>query len=460
MIRRNPFPTHRATVVSRVVLPLILSLLALPGGRQALAQSTSQDIAISSDRRAAIVRRVAATVEEHYVFEDMGKEAGDSLRSKLDNGGYDSITDSEEIISQLTADLQSISRDLHMRIYPYRKNPSWGEPDSIARRDRELAELRRENFGFHSVELLPGNIGYVRIHQFYDPRHAAPTAIAAMNFLANCDALIVDLRDNGGGYSTMKQLICSYLFDEPTRLMDFYGRDGLSERDWTLSFVQGPKLTDVPVYVLVSRLTFSAAEGFAFTLKNRGRARIIGERTPGGANAVEYCHFSEEGITVRVPTIQPRDPEKGTTWEGSGVEPDIEVPAFEQGLIIANIEALKQLLASEADSNARYSQQWALEDYQRQLNPIVLDSRQLPEYVGEYGAVKITCESGYLYYQRPNRRKEQLVPMGNDDFKIYDPKGCSKYRIQFTRSKSGRIAAFYVHDWDGDRYDVVTKNVK
>jgi hypothetical protein len=390
------------------------------------------------------------------VFPDTARRTGELVRGNLDAGAYDSITDFDTLISRLTEDLQSISHDRHIKLYRYQQHPAWGEADSIAQRDQELRELKRENFGFPSVDILPGNIGYVNITQFYDPRHAGPTATAAMNFLANSDALIIDLRENGGGYSTMKGLICSYLFEAPTHLMDFYNRDGISEQDWTVPFVSGARMTSIPVYVLTSRLTFSAGEGTAFALKNRGRAKVIGERTAGGAHAVEYFHFPEESLTVRVPTSRAVDPLTRTNWGGRGVEPDIQ-GASDRALIVANIEALKQLLSKESDDGQRYLLQWALDDYQNQLNPIVLKPSRLSEYVGDYGADRVTLESGSLYYYRQNRSKKEIAPMGNDGFIISDPKGHSKYRIQFIRNSSGRVNGFYIHDCDGDKYPVTER---
>lgn len=256
----------------------------------------------------------------------------------------------------------------------------------------------------------------------------------------------------------MRQLICSYFFDKPTLLIDSYDRNGKSEQQWTLPFVPGPKMNRIPIYVLISRQTFSAAEGFAFCLKNRGRATIIGERSGGGAHSVEYYHFPQESITIRVPNRRSVDPVTNSNWEGAGVEPDIQVPAFDEGLIVANIEAIKKLLSSENKKNQKYLLQWTLDDYKNQLNPIVLDDSILSVYVGEYGANKITLEHGNLYYHRQNRSKRQIIPMGNDGFKIYDIGGYSKYRIQFLRKSSGEIAGFYIHDHDGDKHSVMTIN--
>ncbi len=447
---------YKLKAMPHVFLYSILSFLTLSSSHKVSAQSDIQNVDISPHQRAAIVSRVANIFEEHYVYEGVAKQIADYIRQKLDNGEYNSIENFEKFISQLTEDLQYISHDQHCNIYRYQKPSAVSKADSIEQRNRELAELRRENFGFRNVEILPGNIGYANIFQFYDPKDAAPTAIAAMNFLANCDALVIDLRENGGGHFTMCQLICSYFFDAPTRLIDHHYRDGDSHQEWTLPFVPGPKMTDIPIYVLVSRRTFSAAEGFAFCLKNRGRATIIGERTRGGAHPVEYYHFPQEAITIRVPYGRAADPATDSNWEGTGVEPDIQAPAFEEALIVANIEALKKLVFDEPENGQKYLLEWALDDYNNQLNPIVLDDSELSEYAGDYGVDKIIFERGTLYYRRHNHSQRQTIPMGNDGFRIYDKSGYSKYRIQFLRNSSSEITGFYLHAHDGDKYSVMT----
>ena len=158
--------------------------------------------------------------------------------------------------------------------------------------EAELAQLRRENFYFERVERLDGNVGYLDFRQFVDARLAGATAVAAMNFLSNCDAIIIDLRQNGGGEPSMIQLLTSYFFDEPKHINSFYVRYSDSiEQFWTQAYVPGKKMPDVPLYVLTSSYTFSGAEEFTYNLKNLKRATIIGETTGGGAHPVSDRYF-------------------------------------------------------------------------------------------------------------------------------------------------------------------------
>lgn len=150
-----------------------------------------------------------------------------------------------------------------------------------------------------------------------------------MNALANVDAVIFDLRDNGGGFPEMVAFISTYLFRERTHLMDFYNRkDDTTTQSWTLSDVRGKRLADKPVFVLTSHRTFSGAEQFCYSLKILKRATIIGETTGGGANRVAR-HRIDDHFIIGVPFARAVNPVSQTNWEETGVEPDVNVPAAE-----------------------------------------------------------------------------------------------------------------------------------
>ena len=117
-------------------------------------------------------------------------------------------------------------------------------------RDGKTAELERANCGFEKVERFPSNVGYLKFNFFADPKVCGPTATAAMGLLAHVDALIVDMRENGGGDPRMVAYVTSYLFKERTHLNDLYVRPTNKTHEfWTDPSLPGSKLGETPVYV-------------------------------------------------------------------------------------------------------------------------------------------------------------------------------------------------------------------
>ena len=187
--------------------------------------------------------------------------------------------------------------------------------------------MERTNCTFEKVEVLPNNIGYVKLNAFPDLSICQSTAAAAMTSLNETDAVIFDLRENRGGVPAMVAFMASYLFEHPTRLDDFYNRAEHSTlQSWTLSPVVGNKLADKPAYVLISHSTFSGAEEFSYDLKMLKRATLVGETTAGGAHMTRPRRIDGH-FAIRVPDTTPINPISKTNWEGTGVTPDVKVRA-------------------------------------------------------------------------------------------------------------------------------------
>jgi hypothetical protein len=386
----------------------------------------------------AILDSLCPAIDTVYVFPEVAKEIQAFVRKQMKDGAYDQITDLEEFTQKLTEDFRSICNDGHFRVYPI--NPAdFAEQDTLSeeeRRKRYLEEGRNENFGFQKLERLQGNIGYMRFDRFNDAGTAGATAIAAMNFLAYCDALIIDLRQNGGGSPSMIQLISSYFFEEPVHLNSFYIRAlDTMKQFWSQAYVQGEKMTNVPIYVLTSRRTFSGAEEFTYNLKNMERATIVGETTGGGAHPVGGHTFAGVNVGMSLPFGRAVNPITGTNWEGTGVEPHISVPANE-ALNVAFGDALKKMIESEVDELKRYSLEWTIRGLEVKRNPVHLESSELEKYVGTYGPRRLWLESGSLHYQREDGPIYRLVPMGGDMFMINE---LDYFRIKFVAGSNGQI---------------------
>jgi hypothetical protein len=338
----------------QIALPALLLSIVLWAALPVSASGEDHREKLAALQKQSIINKVAQVLIDNYVDQDKATEMADMIYSSLENGDYENIEYLPEFCDRITFDLRKVSNDLHLKVSPIQEQ---SHPDGTSNpqddHERTLQRLREQNFGFNKVEFLDGNIGFIDLRLFVDAHYAGPTAIAAMNFVAYCDALIIDLRENTGGQPNMIQLICSYLFDTPTYLGGFYMRAGDSVLQfWTQPYVNGPRLTGVPVYVLVSRKTLSAAEGFAYVLQDLQRITVVGETTAGGANPQMPHFFPEESVVVNVPFGKAVSPISKDNWEGRGVAPDIPVPAGE-ALEVAQIKALRRMLEREDDEKKK-----------------------------------------------------------------------------------------------------------
>jgi hypothetical protein len=267
-----------------------------------------------------------ANLKQHYAYPDVGQKMADILLASQNRGEYDGITDGDTFAHQLTKQMRDVSHDLHLELVhsqdPLPPPPTARQTPEEFARYRE--EMKRINCAFEKVEVLPHNIGYLKLNFFPDRSVCEQTATAAMASLNHADALIVDLRDNRGGMPNMVALMASYFFDHPEY---FYNpRENTTQESWTHSPVPGNKLADKPVYVLTSSRTFSGAEQFCYDLKMLKRATLVGQTTGGGAHSGVWYRIDDH-FGMGIPETKPINPYATPDWEGTGVEPDVKVSA-------------------------------------------------------------------------------------------------------------------------------------
>ena len=301
------------------------SLRAIPPGMTAADMHLTVDAA----ERGRVIEGAVKMLNEYYVYPDIAKKMEDALKTHQAKGDYNSVTDGDAFAGLLTTHLRDVSHDKHLAVNFVPKAPpeNPGKP-SAEDEARMRTQLERNNCFFEKVERLPSNIGYLKFNAFANPEVCGPTVTAAFGFLANVDALIIDLRENGGGDPRMVAYICSYLFAETTHLNDLYNRKEDSTTQYWTTYVPGRKLAGKPVYLLTAHRTFSGAEEFTYNLKNLKRATIVGETTGGGAHPVSG-HRIDDHFMIGVPFARAINPVSKTNWEGTGVEPDVKVSAAE-----------------------------------------------------------------------------------------------------------------------------------
>jgi hypothetical protein len=336
-------------LLSRAALVAAVVALALVPGLTP-ARPPASDHKVDAAERKAVVEGVAEKVEANYVFPDVGKKMAEDIRRRHGNKEYDAITSGNELAEVLTIHLREISKDKHLGVRsfaePLPKDFDRGPSPEELKRMRDRLALR--NYGFKKVERLgDGGVGLLELEGFMPAGLVGETAAAAMTFLSTSEAVIVDLRKNGGGSPETVILLCSYFFDEPTHLNDIYERPtGTTRQYWTHPSLPGKRLTGKDTYVLTSGRTFSGAEEFAYNLQAQKRATIVGETTGGGAHPTRGFRVTDH-FGVGVPFARSVNPVTKTNWEGTGVKPDVAVPA-DLALHTAHLLALEKAAGRHA----------------------------------------------------------------------------------------------------------------
>ncbi len=272
-----------------------------------------------------VLQKIANLLETNYVIPEMAKKYAEEFKKKYEHGSYESYTNPKEFAKQITADLIGITKDKHINFRLIESSDIGEKPESSLHHPLRYHRLGiKENKGFSKLEWMEGNIGYLDIRRFYYFPDVRDMVIGAIRILSNADAIIIDLRENGGGSG---DYLSSYFLKHPTQLNSWYSRkDDFLTEFWTIKDVGVKRLTDVPLFLLTSKRTFSAAESFAYDMKVRKRATIIGEPTKGGAHSVDLFKIGDQ-YEIYIPTARAINPITGGNWEGTGVTPDISVPS-------------------------------------------------------------------------------------------------------------------------------------
>lgn len=403
----------------------------------------------------AIVEQVANAIDRNFYDPDRAARLAARLREEASAGRYDADTDPRDLATALSQRLRP--EDNHFRV-EWRDPAQAATPRGPGPSPGVSADAsRRRNYGLRAVETLPGNLGYLDLRElpdldFDDPADPARRAIdAALTLLADRDAVIVDLRGNGGGSPASVGYLTSAF---TARGAPIYNRFRARRDGQMGSFDEAPQQwypqprLEVPLYLLTSARTGSAAEALAYTLQAARRATVIGEASAGAANPGAEFPLAA-GYSVFVSTGSPTNPITGGNWEGRGVQPDVAIGAA-QALDAARIRALEQVLSGRKDGPAAVDARWALDALRAQTAPdaaaLASAGRDIGDYAGQYERLRIDAEGGRLVLRDGRRPPQALTALQRDLFCLSDDPAV---RVRFERGADGRVAALETLRSDG-----------
>ena len=410
--RRPRITRHTAAGLLLPALAFVVALASFNAAQQP-RQPEQADMTIDAATRAEVIEGTLKHLREGYVYPEVATRMEQAIRERMAKREYEGVTSAKALAQMLTEHLQAISRDKHLRVN-YRaavlgegdipgarvirrrapdgggspaadeagarrivrdagggatQTPPPSDGETVVRRVRPAGGEAGGNLGLEKVETLEGNLGYLDFSMFDGSDAAQGKVSEAMNRLADTDALIIDLRRCRGGASNTITLLMSYFFDKSIHLSSAYDRIADSTMEsWSLDKVPGRRYGQKDVYILTSKFTFSAAEDISYTLKNLKRATIVGETTGGGAHPVSGRRLNDH-FFVMLPFARYISPITKTNWEGTGVEPDVRVPA-PQALKVAQLTALKKLSAVKRDAKDAAQLKTLIETLQKELDAL------------------------------------------------------------------------------------------
>jgi hypothetical protein len=419
----------------------------LLGTSATFAQAAPATITVAQAR--ALVDKEIDLVSKNYVIEDKRAAIVAVLRANAAAGKYD-ITNPAALAEKLGSDAIAASHDKHMWIkYDPTQYAAMMEQDkqgapSAKQIEFFMAQERRTNQGYEELKVLPGNIRYVNLVNFFWMGDTPQAVTDAARFMGDGDAVIIDLRENHGGTPDAVRAIVSYFLPPDHRLLMSYHDSvtGESETSRVTDKLAAPRMVGKPLYVLTSGSTGSAAEEFAYHIKKFKLGTLIGEATAGAANNDSITPVAP-GFVISTSTGRPVHPITGTNWEGTGVLPDVAVladQAFDKALLMA----LHNLAATPGPHAEEYA--WGISSEEAKLSPPApLGEQAMAEYAGTYGERTIRVENGKLVYQRKDRAPMTMELMANDLFTV----GMGdQTRIRFHR-EGGKVTGLDLLTADG-----------
>lgn len=397
---------------------------------------------------AKVVREVQALITREYVLPEMRKPLNAALEKGLARGRYAHV-DPVELSARLTADMAAVAHDKHLNVHfapdeaqSLAAAPADAGDDDFFGRDGYWAKIANDNNqGAVKMEVLDGNVRYLNYRGFFWAGDKTAAAIdQAMAFLRGGDAIVIDLRDNGGGSPIAVRYLASYFIPADTKLVTFYFKDVPTVS--TTGRVPGGPIMGKPVYVLTSGHSASAAEEFASHVDRFGFGKLVGETTAGAGFRNELYPVAG-GFVLSISNGRPELAKGGGNWEGKGVAPAIAVP-MDKALTAAQADALTQLADKAASPQEKNELVWMATAAKARLAP-PMPAAAMAGYVVQIGERGVSIEGDRLIYRRTGGITTALSPIGPDLFAMdADP----RTHLRILR-KDGAISGLQFEHADG-----------
>ena len=395
---------------------VIASLISLVFSFNAIAHSSDE---ISETKQQLITTSISKQLIENYVFPDVANKVASQLLLNIKNNEYLGYDEIFIFADRLTDDIQEITQDKHIR---------------VKRRQPGLSININENVekSFRKVEVLDGNVGFIAFDKFSSNPKAKAKIDHIFSQLRDVDSLIIDLRNNRGGSPDLVRYFSSYFFDKKTHLNSIYWRKtNRNEEYWTIDDLPGAKRPDLPIYILTSKSTFSAAEEFAYNLKVRKRAYLVGETTKGGANPGHSFDLPSR-LSIFIPTGRAINPVTQTNWEGVGVTPDLPVMAvlaFEEAYAMAKYSALEYRVSQ---GKAKPEEKYSIKHVTKNYGKWTLASNNCPL---KYRVAQAEYNDRTNKYQFPYQIKYYGNGSANIEYQLGNTSGKMTHSLHFKNRK-------------------------
>jgi hypothetical protein len=424
-VRRLPAKVASSSLIALVALSL-----------RADAQSAPPATVVTAAVRTTVTDSLAAELQRLYVDADTARLIADRIRSRARDGAYDAITDARRFSDALTTDMQSVNGDRHLSV-TFTAPQVGGAAQGGARRPLGQSDAsRRDHWGLARIDVLPGNIGYMKVTGFEGSPAAIEGTSAALKYLEGTDAMIFDFRGMGGGSGIQSNFLISHFVSADTvpSLVVANRSQGVKRTRYTLASVPGMRRPTVPLFVLTDRGTASAGEDFAFVLQQLGRAKVVGDRTAGAGHNNTFVDLGN-GFRASISITRVSDARTGKEWERVGVQPDIP-SAPDEALAIAHVAALDTLLRSTHDAELTAALSTARLAAGAQAHPHRVPAQMLASYAGTYeGGRVIAADRDVLLYRRDATRPPRAMVTVNDTTFVLN----NAIQITFERGADGGV---------------------